>query len=239
VNDAFPDDHRAHASVTGVPALLPHYCGSALAKEIEHLKGAFTPELHSIAIIGGAKFETKEPLIRQLLLKYETVCLGGALANDLLKARGFPVGKSLIQDGGIPEDLKINQHLKHPIDVVVERAGASATCMIADVQAEDVIVDVGPQTVLQMKVLAEAAPLVVWNGPLGWYEKGYTQSSRDFGNILAYVKGETIIGGGDTIAVLDRDGFSSEKAFTFVSAGGGAMLDFLVEGTLPGIAALA
>ena len=238
VGDAFPDSHRAHASITGVPSLIQHCAGLALADEVKHLSSALTPHHPSLAVVAGAKFETKEPLIRTLVDKYSDVFVGGALANDLLKARGYAVGASMISDGAVPDDVRDNPHVLAPIDVCVERLGIATPVALADIQSGDVIVDIGPLTTAMLRTKVSAAQFIVWNGPLGWYEKGYTQGSRSLAVAIAETKTEAIIGGGDTVAAIETETFNPEYAFTFVSAGGGAMLEFMLDGSLPGIDAL-
>lgn len=238
VGDAFPDSHRAHASITGIPSLIQHCMGIALADEVRHLTSALTPHHPSLAIVAGAKFETKEPLIRTLIAKYSDVFVGGALANDLLKARGYAVGASVISDGTVPDDVRDNPHVLAPLDVMVVRAGSALPTALSEVQPEDVIVDIGPLTIAMLKTKVSAAQFVIWNGPLGWYEKGYTKGSRALAQCIAETKTQSIIGGGDTVAAIETPEFNPEQVFTFVSAGGGAMLEFMLEGHLPGIDAL-
>ncbi len=238
VGDAFPDSHRAHASITGVPSVIQHCVGIALSDEMQHLNRALNPHHPSLAIVGGAKFETKEPLIRTLISKYTDVFVGGALANDLLKARGYAVGASVVSDGTVPDDVRDNPHVLAPLDVIVSRGGTSVACDLSSVQAEDSIVDVGPLTNAMLKTKVSTAQFVVWNGPLGWYEKGYTTGSQSLAHAIAETKTQSIIGGGDTVASIETPEFNPEHAFTFVSAGGGAMLEFMLEGHLPGIDAL-
>lgn len=253
VNDAFSNCHRAHASMVGVPSLLPHYAGIALVEEVRHLRAALEPTHPSLAVIAGAKFETKEPLIRVLLSRYETVFVGGALANDVLKARGHAVGKSLVSEGGIPEDLIKNPRLVAPRDVLVERVvatkdgGSAVAGLPANVDAvgtkpviaqldevlpDDVIVDMGPRTMQMLSEEARRSGAIVWNGPLGWYEKGYVRASRAFAMSISQSTATSILGGGDTVAAIETPDFNPEQHCTFVSAGGGAMLDFLMDGDL-------
>lgn len=238
IGDAFPDSHRAHASITGIPSLIQHCMGIALADEVRHLTTALAPHHPSLAIVAGAKFETKEPLIRTLMSKYTDVFVGGALANDLLKARGYAIGASMISDGAVPDDVRDNPHVLAPLDVVVERSGVAQPSALAEIQSQDVIVDIGPLTHAMLRTKVSTAQFVVWNGPLGWYEKGYTQGSRALAAAIADTKTQSIIGGGDTVAAIETPSFNPEHVFTFVSAGGGAMLEFMLEGRLPGIDAL-
>jgi phosphoglycerate kinase len=252
VNEAFSNSHREHTSMVGVPKLLPHYTGISLQAELDHLTKALNPTHPSLAIVAGAKFETKEPLIRILLQKYETVFVGGALANDLLKARGHNVGKSLVSDQPIPEELVHNPHLLAPRDVMVERHDShnayqanidsvgtkKVIAQLDEVLPEDVIVDVGPRTLQMLSEEVRRSSYIVWNGPLGWYEKGYTAGSRSLAMSISQSEAVSILGGGDTVAAIEYPGFNPEEHCTFVSAGGGAMLDFMMDGELVALKSL-
>ncbi len=237
VQDAFSVCHREHASIVGVPNYLPSYGGLRLRAEIKALTRARTPETPALCILGGAKFETKEPLIRVFLNTYTKVFIGGALQNEVLAARGFPVGASKVEDGKVPEDLLTHEALYAVSDVVVQHADERAETVAIDaVGADDIIVDIGPAST---QALIDALPefkTILWNGPFGWYEKGYDAATVALARAVATADAETIIGGGDTVAVVQREGL--EDDFDFISTGGGAMLTFLETGTLPGIDAL-
>lgn len=237
VNDAFSNSHRAHASVVGVPQLLPSFAGIRLMEEMAQLKEALTPPQGALAIIGGAKFETKQPLIEKLIPHYAKILLGGALGNDVIKARGLPVGASLVSS--VPASLAIasNDTLAVATDAVMEKENKEArTGLVVDIRADERIVDVGPVTASAWAQMAEDAPFVLWNGPLGVYEEGYTEASDLVAKALARSKARAVVGGGDTGAALSKYSFDPQKVF--LSTGGGAMLQFLTEGTLPGIEAL-
>lgn len=237
VNDAFAVSHRAHASVVGVPALLPHYAGLLMEKEITALTAALTPPQGSLAIIGGAKFETKLPLIKKLLTTYSEVLLGGALGNDVIKARGLPFGASLVSKQSVPVEVASNERLVAPVDAVVNTApGAERETSIADIRADEHIIDVGPATAKFWAEKIAAAPFVVWNGPMGIYEDGYTDGTDTLAEALSKSGARAVVGGGDTVAALQKHAFDTEKVF--ISTGGGAMLEFLADGTLPGVEAL-
>lgn len=244
VQDAFAVCHRAQASITGIPALLPSYAGLLLEQEITHLANARTPQYPSLAVLGGAKFETKEPLIREFLNTHSHVFVGGALANEVLAAQGYAVGASRIEDGKVPEDILHHDKLIPITDVVVQDApGAVRTCAVDDVHADETIVDIGPRTAEHVASIARSAHSIVWNGPLGWYEKGFTEASLTLARAIESIgkdaqgvcRAHVVVGGGDTVALLQDE---TLDACTFVSTGGGAMLDFLLAGTLPGIQAL-
>lgn len=238
VNDAFSSSHRPHASITGVPKLLPSFAGVRLLEEIQQLTEALTPPSGALAIIGGAKFDTKQPLIEKLLPNYARILLGGALGNDVIKARGLPVGASLVSS--VPASLAIasNDKLAVSTDAVMEKVGTkeARTGLVVDVRADERIVDVGPVTAAAWAQMAEDAPFVLWNGPLGIYEEGYTEASDLVARAIARSKARAVVGGGDTGAALSK--YSFDPAKVFLSTGGGAMLQFLTEGTLPGIEAL-
>lgn len=237
VDDAFADAHRAHASITGIPKYLPSFLGLLMEEEIAALSAATTPPSGSVAIVGGAKFETKEPLLQTLVGVYGDVLLGGALGNDLLRARGFPTGTSLVSSHPVPVSLANEPRIHTPEDVVVMEAGTPAerVARAADIRAGEGVVDVGPETIRSWGEKITNAPFVLWNGPLGVYEKGFTAGTCALAEAVVLSQARAVVGGGDTIAAfpqeLRRDGI-------FFSTGGGAMLEFLVHGTLPGIDAV-
>ncbi len=243
VNEAFSNSHRAHASVVGVPQLLPGYAGVRLMEETDKLQEALTPPQGALAIIGGAKFETKQPLIEKLLPHYARILLGGALGNDVIKARGLPVGASLVSSVPASVAIASDEKLAVAADAVMEKVGGpvdspkeSRTGLVVDVRADERIVDVGPVTADAWAQVAEEAPFVLWNGPLGVYEEGYAAASDLMARALSRSKARAVVGGGDTAAALGKYSFDPQKVF--LSTGGGAMLQFLTEGTLPGIEAL-
>ena len=237
VNDAFSNSHRAHASIVGVPQILPGYAGVRLMEEMNKLQEALTPPPGALAIIGGAKFETKQPLIEKLLPHYARILLGGALGNDVVKARGLPVGMSLVSSIPASVELAGDDKLAVATDAVMEKENKEArTGLVVDVRADERIVDVGPVTAAAWAQMAEDAPFVLWNGPLGIYEEGFTKASDLVAQALARSEGRAVVGGGDTGAALSKYSFDPQKVF--LSTGGGAMLQFLTSGTLPGIEAL-
>lgn len=236
VNDDFAAAHRKHASIVGVPKLLPSYAGLQFMAEVEGLTPALSPKSPSLAIIGGAKFVTKEPLIRELLNRYDQVVIVGALANDFFKAQGHEVGRSLVSSSPHIVDLLKNSKVILPTDVTVEGTDGVAVKALADVLPTDTIYDLGPETLARLEPLITKAKTIVWNGPTGKYEKGFTQMTEKVAEAIAASSGHSMVGGGDTIASIQR--LNIEKHFTFVSTAGGAMLDFLADNTLPGIEAL-
>ena len=234
VNDAFADSHREHTSIVGLAALLPSYAGLNLESEVEHLLQALSPSHPALAIIGGAKFETKEPLLQKLLSTYDKVLLGGVLGNDLLKARGLPVGTSLVAGVIAPTSLAGNERLLSPVDLIVVGEGKGGrTSQTGDVRASEKIVDIGPQTAEAWSKEIAGAQFVLWNGPMGVYEAGHTSGTDALATAITNSACRAVIGGGDTIAAIMKHTFDPEKVF--LSTGGGAMLQFLIDGTLPGI----
>lgn len=238
VNEAFPVSHREDASIVLLPKLLPSYAGFQLSEEVKNLSRAFEKPQHPfLFILGGAKFSTKMPLIEKYLELADQVFIGGALANDFLKAQGFEVGQSLVSDTnyGIEELLK-NKKLILPVDVIVKSQDGLINKKINEVEKNEVILDIGEQSVKNLAPLIESSKLILWNGPLGKYEAGGDKSTKEVLKLVADSKGESIIGGGDTVALISE--LKIEKKFSFISTGGGATLDFLANGTLPGIKAL-
>jgi len=237
VNESFATAHRAHASTVGVAKLLPSYAGLHFAQEVERLSSALVPPQNSVAVIGGAKFETKSPLIEKLLALYGTVLLGGALGNDLLKARGFPFGSSLISSVPVPAEIAGNERLLNPTDAYFDGGSMDdRSSVITDTRADEKIVDIGPATSAAWAKLVSEAPFVLWNGPMGVYENGYTHGTDALAGALASSGARAVVGGGDTVAAVSKFSFDPEKIF--VSSGGGAMLEFLAAATLPAIEVL-
>ncbi|MEK7613281.1 MAG: phosphoglycerate kinase [Patescibacteria group bacterium] len=238
VNDAFPDSHRAHASVVGVPALLPHFMGPNFAREYVALERARTPESPSLAIVGGAKLETKEPLLRTLLSLYDSVFVGGALANEFYKAQGYEVGKSLISGketsaGALLKSGKVQV----PEDVVVQTTlGKKEVRDASEVLADDIIYDIGPRSLETLKKTIAEARFILWNGPMGNFEAGYDEGTFSVAKFVAESSATSVVGGGDTVAAIERLG--NAKDYTHVSSAGGAMLDFIGNGTIAGVEAL-
>ncbi len=241
VNDAFAVSHRKHASIVGVPKFLPSYAGLLMRQEVENLGKAFNPNKPFLFVLGGAKFETKMPLIQKFMEKADKIFLAGALANNIFKERGLELGTSLVSVvsadlRGISESDKVVT----PIDVTVtNNAGEVINRKPDEIQIDECIVDVGGETVKQLESLVRESKTILWNGPLGNYELGFQDKTEVLAKMVADAtpNGATsIVGGGDTIASINKLGLNEK--FTFISTGGGAMLDFLVNESLPGLDAL-
>lgn len=238
VNDAFPVSHREDASIVLLPKLLPSYAGLQLAEEVKNLSHAFSKIKHPfLFILGGAKFSTKMPLIEKYLKLADHVFIGGALAHDFFKAKGYEVGNSLIDEEkyDITEVLK-SKKLILPTDVLVQSGNKLINKKADEMEKHEIILDIGSETIENLATIIQKSKLILWNGPLGKYEDGGAEGTKEILKLVAVSKAETIIGGGDTVALISE--LKMEDKFSFVSTGGGATLDFLVNGTLPGIKAL-
>lgn len=237
VNEDFPTSHRNYVSIVGIAKYLPGYMGLEFESEIKHLSSALSPGHPSLVILGGAKADTKIPLVHKFAEGADKLFVGGSLANTLCLAKGYEMGTSLV-DGSLEEAKKILAYpnILMPIDVVVDHAGGSVTKKPDAIQAGEAIQDIGLDTIQLLGKEARKAKFILWNGPLGVYEKGYKEGTESLAKILAETKAVTILGGGDTVASIKKLGLLDK--FTFVSIGGGAMIDFLVDGTLPAIEAL-
>jgi phosphoglycerate kinase len=239
VNDAFSVSHREHATIIGLPKLLPAYSGFQFQKEVEELSKALTPAHPFLFILGGAKFRTKMPVIKKYLGIANFVFVGGALAHPVWNSMGYEMGDSIMPDSDTGLDLeftKNNDKLCLPVDVNVETAEGLVSKNPNQVRPGEVISDAGPLTLRKLATLIKVSKFIVWNGPLGNYEKGFKAGTLELARLIIESGAQSIIGGGDTLAVVDE--LQAEDKFSFVSTGGGALLDFLAQGTLPGIIAL-
>ncbi len=237
VNDAFSASHRAHASIVGVPKYLPSFAGLAFVKEYQELSRAFKAPHPFVVVLGGAKFETKLPVIKKLLPQADLVFVGGALAHSLWRKLGYEIGKSLVDEGvkGLTEILK-DKKIQLPIDVVVKTKDGRVTKRPEAVRKQDNIQDAGPETVALLKEKISKARFVLWNGPVGNFEKGFGRGTEEIASAIAKSSAYSIVGGGDTVAALEHAHLLS--GINYVSLSGGAMLEFIVKGTLPGVRAL-
>ncbi len=242
INDAFGQSHRAVASIVGIPKYLPSYAGPGLAREVKELSAAMTdPQRPFVGVIGGAKISSKMGVIKSLLKKVDYLLLGGALANTILRAKGIQVGTSLIEEKMVAmtsEFVLTDNRLHIPIDVVVaheaSEAAAVHTRAVGKVKEDEKILDIGPDTITLFEEILESAKTTIWNGPMGYFElKKFSRGTDAIAECMGRIDGRTIVGGGETVASIRRLGLESKMSF--VSMGGGAMLDFIEYGTLPGI----
>lgn len=237
VNEAFPACHREHASIVSVPKYLPSYAGLQLEKEITNLSLAFNPVHPFFFILGGAKFETKLSLLERFIRIADTIFIGGALANDFFKAKGYEIGHSVISKGDFDLSPFIgNTKIMIPTDITTEKGEYKVSDAL---NSDDKIVDIGPKTLALLEAEVNIAKFILWNGPLGIYEKGFDGPSIELAKTISNASSSgamSIIGGGDTIATIESQNIQDK--FTFLSTGGGAMLEFLAKGSLPGIDAI-
>lgn len=238
VNDAFAVAHREQASVTGIARLLPSYAGLTLLQEVKQLSEVMKPISPSLFIIGGAKFDTKMPLVEKYLQLYNHIFIGGALVNDVLKAKGYEVGTSLLSDASLEGAAFLDDpKLLLPVDLVVDGGAlGKRTCDLDQVQPDEAILDAGPKTVAMLREYINQAATILWNGPFGNYEGGYVAATEAVAKLIAESKARSVVGGGDTVAAIEKLGINDQ--FNHVSIGGGAMLEYLEKGTLPAIEAL-
>lgn len=238
VNDAFSVSHRNHASIVSLPKFLPSYAGLQLIDEMSHLSSVFENTKHPfLFILGGAKFDTKLPLIKKYLPLADTLFIGGALANQVFKEQGYQTGVSLVENVSynLPRLVK-NPKIILPIDVTVFDGKTSKVVSPKSLSLNDSMVDAGPEIVKILEEKIKEAKMILWNGPIGKSSGGFDQATRQLLKAITKSKATSIIGGGDTVEIISK--LKMEKNFTFVSTGGGATLEFLAKGTLLGIKAL-
>lgn len=237
VNDAFDNIHRDHASMVTLPTLLPAYAGITLLEEVTHITSVMQPAHPSLFIIGGAKFETKMPLVEKYLASYDHVFVSGALANDIMVADGLEVGRSLVSEISLHgADFLQNPKLIRPVDVIVESERGVRIAAVTDVASDEKITDMGPATIALLTPYIKAAKTILWNGPLGLYENGVAGSTQAVAKQIAQSDAVSVIGGGDTVAAVEELGLNDQ--FGFVSIGGGAMLTLLEAGNTRALQAL-
>lgn len=250
VLDAFGSAHRAHASVTGVARFLPSYAGFLMEKEVESIgKVLHHPEKPYWVVLGGAKVSDKIGVIENLLPKVTGMVIGGAMAFTFIKAQGGQVGKSLVEDDKLElaRDLlqkaaDLGVKLLLPTDVVAAQkieAGTPTRIMPAGaIEADWMGLDIGPESARTFAEALQGARTVLWNGPMGVFEvDDFAKGTLAVGEAIARLQGAfTVIGGGDSVAAANKLGMADR--FSHVSTGGGASLELLELGTLPGIEAL-
>ena len=253
VNDAFSAAHRAHASTEGLGHKLPAYAGRTMQAELEALANALeNPQRPLTAIVGGAKISTKLDLLGNLLDKVNALIIGGAMANTFLLAQGKTVGKSLAEPDLVPTARKIMDKAKSekreiilPVDVVTAaklEANASSRVLDADkVGGTDMILDIGPRSIEQVVSVLARAKTLVWNGPFGAFEvepfdNGTIEVAEAAAELTEAGKLVSVAGGGDTVAALNVAGVADR--LTYVSAAGGAFLEWLEGKRLPGVEVL-
>ena len=235
VNDAFSASHRRHASIVLLPEYLPSYAGIHFIREIDKLSDWTKSKTKKGVIIGGAKFKTKIHLIRKMIDDPDVlwVIVGGALAHNFLLARGYEVGRSLTDDTVSVDDIAFHKKIILPTMFLTADDEEKSPESLEEV---DQIVDVSPEWMLGQAHNLPPVEQVLWNGPMGWYEKGYIGGSEALLQFLSTLDAEIFAGGGDTAQILAAA--DESPRIEWLSTGGGAMIDFVIHGTLPGIQAL-
>lgn len=237
VNEAFASSHREHASIVGLPRRLPAYVGFNFAEEIKNLSRVFKPQHPFTVILGGAKFETKLPVLKKLISLADQIFVYGALAHAFFKERGYELGESLVdRDTALTRPFLDHPKIVLPADVRVKNGERVFIKTPDRLIKSDNILDVGLVSIEKLLPAIGQSRFVLWSGPLGNFEHGFKGSTEAVAKLIAGSNATTIVGGGDTVAALRALDILDQ--FDFVSTGGGAMLDFLAYGTLPGIEAL-
>ena len=259
VNDAFSCSHRAHASITGIAKILPAYAGFLMELELNNLQKILGNSDNSqqnakqmMAVVGGAKISTKIDLLSNLSKKAARIFVGGGMANSFLYALGHDIGKSLCEKELAQKALEIMAIAKEngceimlPCDVVVakkfEENAESRVVDCKSIAKDEMILDVGPQTIIEISAALEQSQILVWNGPLGAFEiKPFNRGTENFAHKIAELteakKIISIAGGGDVVSAIN--GCNLAEKFTYISTAGGAFLEWLEGKELPGIVAL-
>jgi phosphoglycerate kinase len=249
VNDAFGTAHRAHASTEGVARILPGVAGFLMEKEIRFLGGVFeNPARPFVAIIGGAKLSTKIPVLESLLPHVTTMIIGGGMAYTFLKVQGVPVGRSLVEQefeaaasAFLAKAKSAGVEVLLPVDHVVASEFAETAkpepVDAAAVPGGKIAMDIGPKSVAAFRDRIQKAKTVLWNGPLGVFEfAAFASGTLEIAKAVAECRGTTVVGGGDSVAAVNKFGLAEK--LTHVSTGGGASLELLEGKQLPGVVAL-
>lgn len=244
-NDAFGVSHRAHASVAAITEFLPSCAGLLLKKEIHALSKIMkNPKRPLVSAMGGVKISSKLALVKKFIRFSDKILIGGAMAATFFKAKGIPVGKSVVEDAMIPVLQKTRLpkgKVFFPVDVVVcsdpEGKNTAYVRKMDEIKEKEMILDIGPETCRLFSEIIGEAKTIFWNGPMGLAEvEKFSAGSKVVAKAIARAGAYKVIGGGDAVAVLDKLGLS--KKINHISTGGGAMLEFLAGKELPGIKAL-
>lgn len=243
INDAFGTAHRAHASNVGIASHLPNGIGFLIEKELNHLESLKKPERPYVIIMGGAKVSDKIKVIENLAPIADKIMIGGGMAFTFLKAKGIDIGKSLLEEDSLEFCQKMiatyGDKLVLPVDVNVTTEFSEETphhiCKVSEIGADEMAMDIGPETIAMMKEVLANAKTVFWNGPLGVYEmKEYQKGTNELLKTIANSSIHSVLGGGDIVAAASELGFKDKVSHA--STGGGATLEFLEGKELPGIA---
>ena len=250
INDAFACSHRAHASTSAITNFLPSFCGELLFDELKNLNKIITdPDEPAITIMGGSKISTKISIIKNLSKKMSSIAICGGMANSFIKFQGNEIGASLAEEG-VSETIKDiykfsyqnNCEIILPIDASVapklESEANVAIKKIDSLNSSDMILDIGPDSIKELKETIKASKTVFWNGPPGVFEiEPFNKATVEIANFIAELtsagKIQSFAGGGDTVAAIEMAGV--KEKFTYISTGGGALLELLEGKQLPGL----
>jgi len=251
VNDAFSCSHRAHSSIEGITKYMPSYCGLQFIEEINALTKITSKITKPVTcIIGGSKISTKIKIISNLIKDFDNIIIVGGMGNAMLKNIGINIGKSVCDDGykDLVEEIlrKSKTHncqIYYPLDVVVSRTldGSGIIKETSEVNDDEMILDIGPNTIKSIKKVIDESKTVLWNGPAGYFENpNFANGTKNILDIIANRRNKNkiyaVAGGGETVAVINK--FNKLDSFNFVSTAGGAFLEYLEGKDLPGIKAL-
>ena len=251
VNDAFSCSHRAHASVSKITEFLPSFAGLQLSTEINALKKVTTEIKKPVTcIIGGSKVSTKIGIIKNLIPKFDNIVIVGGMANNILHFRGNKIGKSIIEENCesiINEIFETSKNhscnIIYPQDVLVGKNINDISCVkeVDEILNDDLILDIGPNTINTIRKVIDKSKTVLWNGPAGYFENpNFAKGSKEIAMAIIKKREDrsiySVVGGGDTISLINQ--IDSIKDFNFVSTAGGAFLEYLEGKELPGIKAL-
>ena len=251
INDAFSCSHRSHASIDAITKYIPSYFGIQILEEISALK-KITSEIKKpvSCILGGSKISTKINIISNLVKKFDNIIIVGGMANTILKEKGINIGKSINEDGcnkivnEIFENVKkYNCKIIYPLDVIVSKNVDSAgkNKLISEIEKDDIILDIGKDTITTIESIISNSNTILWNGPAGYFENPlFENGTKEIAKIISKKTKQdnifSVVGGGDTVAAINK--FNLFNSFNFVSTAGGAFLEFLEGKNLPGINAI-
>ncbi|MBI3034461.1 phosphoglycerate kinase [Candidatus Woesearchaeota archaeon] len=237
VNDAFGVCHRSHASVDAVTRFMPGCAGLLLEREVRELSKVMEPEHPFVLIVGGAKVSGKVGVLENIGKKADRILIGGAMPFTFLKSEGISVGKSMVEDDkmGLAKSL-MNGRMVLPEDFVISSKSLVKTVPFNEIPDDAAGMDIGEKTIDSFVKIISSARTIVWNGPMGMFEdKKFEKGTISIGKAISGSNGTTIVGGGDTLAAIDKLKLDS---YTHISTGGGAMLEFLEGRSLPALEAL-
>ena len=251
VNDAFSCSHRSHASIEAITKYIPSYFGIQIIEEVNALK-KITSEIKKpvSCILGGSKISTKINIISNLIKKFDNIIIVGGMANTILKEKGLNIGKSINEDGckKIVNEIfknvnKYNCKIICPLDVIVSKNidSSGKNKLISEIENDDIILDIGKNTISKIESIISNSNTILWNGPAGYFENPlFENGTKQIAKIISTKTKQdnifSVVGGGDTVAAINK--FNLFDSFTFVSTAGGAFLEFLEGKNLPGINAI-